>query len=52
MRRLQVAFYGCGALAALIMGVVSVSDARLPWFIVALFCGGSVVDTLREKAVR
>jgi hypothetical protein len=31
------------------MGIVSVTDGRLPWLIVALFSAGSFVDTLREK---
>jgi hypothetical protein len=53
MRRLQLALYGFGALAALVMAVVSVPDARLPWFIVALFSAGSLIDGLREgKSIR
>jgi len=49
MRRFQLALYGGGAIAALIMGIVSVTDSRLPWLIVALMSAGSFVDLLREK---
>jgi hypothetical protein len=34
------------------MGIVSVTDARFPWLIVALILTGSFVDMLREKARR
>jgi hypothetical protein len=52
VRRVQLALYGCGAIAALVMGIVSATDSRLPWFIVALFSAGSFVDLVREKAER
>ncbi len=48
-RRLQLTLYVCGALAGLVMGIVGSSEARLPWFIVALFSAGSFVDLLRDK---
>jgi len=52
-RRLQLGLYCAGALAALVMGIVGAPDARLPWFIVALFCGGSAFDGFREdKTIR
>jgi hypothetical protein len=49
IRRMQLGLYGCSSIASLIMGIVSVTDARFPWLIIALFMGGSFVDTLREK---
>jgi len=50
MRRIQLALCGGGSIAAFIMGIVSVTDARFPWLIVALILAGSFVDMLREKA--
>ncbi len=49
LRGLQLALYGFGALAAVIMAVVGVPDARLPWFIVASFSAGCFIDTLRSE---
>ncbi len=43
-----IGLYCLGAVAALIMAVVGARDARLPWFIVMLFCAGCAFDTLRE----
>jgi hypothetical protein len=52
VRRFQLALYGGGAIGALLLGIVSVTDSRLPWFIVALFSAGSFVDVVREKPER
>jgi hypothetical protein len=41
--------YGVGALAALAMAILGAQDARLPWAIVTVFCGGSFIETLRDK---
>ena len=49
MRRLQLALYGFGTLAAVTMTVASGSDARLPWFIVVLYSVGCFADTARNE---
>jgi hypothetical protein len=37
---------GCGALA---MAVLGPAPARLPWFIITMFCFGSLIETLRRE---
>ena len=49
MRRLRFGIFGGGAVAAVLMAVFGPVDARLPWYIIALFLGGSVFDMVRDK---
>ena len=51
-RCFRLTLFGFGSVGALIETIVSVPDARFPWFLVLLFTAGSFVDTLREKVVR
>ncbi len=53
LRRILLALYGFGAVGALWMASTSISDARLPWFIVAMFSAGCFIDVLmgRDAAV-
>jgi hypothetical protein len=52
MRRLQLGIYGGGAVAALLMAIFGPADARLPWFIIAMFSGGALFDLVRESTTR
>ena len=49
VRRILIVLYGIAGCGALAMAMLGAAAARLPWFIITMFCFGSLIEALRRE---